>query len=55
MREGLGSLIETGVSSLADRIIENCEKYPVSNKVIDINSPLYQPYDNRFYIVNTEE
>ena len=55
LREGLGALIETGISSLADRIIGNCEKYPVSNKVIDINSPLYQPYDNRFYIVNTEE
>lgn len=48
------SYLNINASLAKNEMIENCIKYPKSNKVIDINSPLYQPYDNRFYIVDME-
>lgn len=48
------SYLNFNASLVKNEMIEKCIKYPTSNKVIDINSPLYQPHDNRFYLVDTE-
>lgn len=53
-RESFNSFLTTTVSIIEDKMIENDNNFQEANKIIDINSPLYQPQDNRFYIVDME-
>ena len=53
-RESFNSFLTTTVSIIEDKMIENDNNFQEANKIIDINSPLYQPQDNRFYVVDME-
>lgn len=53
-RESFNSFLTTTVLIIEDKMIENDNNFQEANKIIDINSSLYQPQDNRFYIVDME-
>ena len=53
-RESFNSFLTTTVSIIEDKMIENDNNFQEANKIIDINSPLYQPQDNRFFVVDME-
>lgn len=53
-RESFNSFLTTTVLIIEDKMIENDNNFQEANKIIDINSPLYQPQDNRFYVVDME-